>query len=96
MPHQLLILRATKRGALNRVGILTAAILGLLLPVTAFSSGEVMQETVTVDGVERQAVVYPTRSRRRALRLCLCFTGTAGLRRMWLAAFAFTSFGLKL
>lgn len=39
--------------------ILAAATLGMILSVTALALGEAKAETFTVDGVERQALVYP-------------------------------------
>ncbi len=49
--------RSYKGAVLSRAGILATAILGL--SVTALSLGEPKLETFTIDGVERQAVVYP-------------------------------------
>jgi polyhydroxybutyrate depolymerase len=56
---QSLISRSYQGAVLSRAGILSTAILVLLLSVTAFSLGEVKPETFTVDGLERQALVYP-------------------------------------
>jgi polyhydroxybutyrate depolymerase len=44
---------------LSRSRIPATAVLGLLLSVTALSLGEAKSESFTVDGVERQALVYP-------------------------------------
>jgi polyhydroxybutyrate depolymerase len=44
---------------IRRVRILATAILALILSVTALALGEAKTESFTVDGVERQALVYP-------------------------------------
>lgn len=54
---QSLIPRSYKGDVLSR--ILATAMLGLLLSVAALSLGEQKPESFTVDGVERQALVYP-------------------------------------
>lgn len=51
--------RRYEGAVLGRTGLLATAILVLLLSVTAFSLGDAKPETFTVDGVERQAIVYP-------------------------------------
>lgn len=57
--HHSLIPRSNRGALLSRANIPATTILGLLLSVTAFSFGEPARETFTVDGVERQAIVYP-------------------------------------
>jgi len=44
---------------LSRAGVTAAAMLGLFLFATASSVGESNPETFAIDGMERQAVVYP-------------------------------------
>ena len=52
------ITRRYENGGFRRARILPITILVPLLSVTALSLGEVTPETFTVDGVERQALVY--------------------------------------
>ncbi len=48
-----------KRAILVRVGPPSVMVIGLLFALTAFSAGQAQMESFTIDGMERQAIVYP-------------------------------------